>query len=88
MDQKDILTVVLDIINNIKNTGFTPEVVDLEAFLGGELGVDSVEMLEAWYEIEKTLNIKVNDSEKRAIYTLDDLIDAIQAHLPAEAVKF
>ncbi|ORJ23872.1 acyl carrier protein [Rouxiella badensis] len=87
MDQKDILSVVLDTINDIKNTGFTPDVVDLEAFLGGELGVDSVEMLESWYEIEKKLNIKVNDSEKRAIYTLGDLIGKIEAHLPAEAVK-
>lgn len=44
-------------------------------------------MLESWYEIEKKLNIKVNDSEKRAIYTLGDLIGKIEAHLPAEAVK-
>ncbi|WP_407321141.1 hypothetical protein [Dickeya ananatis] len=46
--QKDVLAMVLDIINGIKNTGFTPDVVELDAFIGGELGVDSVEMLESW----------------------------------------
>ncbi|SLM64225.1 MULTISPECIES: acyl carrier protein [Dickeya] len=85
--QKEILTVVLDVINGIKNTGFTPEIVDLEAFLGGELGVDSVEMLESWYEIEKRLNIKVNDGDKRGIYTLGDLVGTIEAHLPEDALK-
>ncbi|AIR71682.1 acyl carrier protein [Dickeya fangzhongdai] len=85
--QKEILAVVLDIINGIKNTGFTPDVVELDSFIGGELGVDSVEMLESWYEIEKRLHIKVNDSDKRGIYTLGDLIGTIEANLPAEAVK-
>ncbi|ULR29567.1 acyl carrier protein [Dickeya fangzhongdai] len=85
--QKEILVVVLDIINGIKNTGFTPDVVELDSFIGGELGVDSVEMLESWYEIEKRLHIKVNDGDKRGIYTLGDLIGTIEAHLPAEAVK-
>jgi len=83
--QQDLLVVVLDVINEIKKTGFTPDIVDLESFLGGELGVDSVEMLEAWYEIEKKLGIKVNDGEKRDIYTLGDLVGKIEAHLPAKA---
>ncbi|MFZ4834007.1 acyl carrier protein [Rouxiella sp. Mn2063] len=85
--QQEILVVVLDVINEIKKTGFTPEIVDLESFLGGELGVDSVEMLEAWYEIEKKLNIKVNDGDKRDIYTLGDLVSKIEAHLPAVETK-
>ncbi len=85
--QKDILAVVLDVINDIKNTGFTPEIVELDSFIGGELGVDSVEMLESWYEIEKRLNIKVNDSEKRGVYTLGDLVSRIEAYLPAVEVR-
>ncbi|WAT02514.1 acyl carrier protein [Rouxiella chamberiensis] len=85
--QQDILAVVLDIINDIKNTGFTPEIVDLDAFIGGELGVDSVEMLESWYEIEKRLHIKVNDSDKRGIYTLGDLVAKIEAQMPELAEK-
>ncbi|MFU9136887.1 acyl carrier protein [Erwinia tasmaniensis] len=83
--QQELLAVVLDIINEIMKTGFTPETVDMESFLGGELGVNSVEMLEAWYGIEKQLNIRVNDGEKRDIYTLGDLIRVIQQHLPAQA---
>ncbi|MBP2836652.1 acyl carrier protein [Dickeya parazeae] len=85
--QTDVLAVVLDIINGIKNTGFTPDVVELDAFIGGELGVDSVEMLESWYEIEKRLNIKVNDGDKRGIYTLGDLVSTIEANLPEDALK-
>lgn len=61
--------------------------MDLDSFIGGELGVDSIEMLESWYEIEKRLHIKVNDGDKRGIYTLGDLVGTIEAHLPAEEIK-
>lgn len=83
-DQNNVLQSVLEIINDIKFTAFSSETVELNYFLGGDLGVDSVEMLEIWYDIEKTLDIKVEDHEKRDLYTLADVMKVIEPKLVTE----
>lgn len=70
---------VLDAINEIKKTGFEPESVDLDFYLGGDLGVDSREMLEIWYELEQRLDVRVQDEEKRDLYTLGDVVALVEA---------
>lgn len=70
---------VLDAINEIKKTGFEPESVDLDFYLGGDLGVDSREMLEIWYELEQRLDMRVQDEEKRDLYTLGDVVALVEA---------
>jgi len=80
------MAVVLDVINDIKRTGFTYESVEPEFYLGGDLGVDSREMLEIWYELEQRLNVRVEDSEKRDLYTLSDVVGVLSGKLELEAV--
>ena len=46
---------VLIAINEIKRTGFTPDSVEPDFYLGGDLGVDSEEMLEVWNELGQQL---------------------------------
>lgn len=70
---------VLDAINEIKKTGFEPESVDLDFYLGGDLGVDSREMLEIWYELEQRLDMRVQDEEKRDLYTLGDVVALVES---------
>lgn len=72
---------VLDAINEIKKTGFEPESVDLDFYLGGDLGVDSREMLEIWYELEQRLSIQVMDEEKRDLYTVGDVVALVDTKL-------
>jgi acyl carrier protein len=72
---------VLDVINDIKKTGFTLDTVEPESYLGGDLGVDSREMLEIWYELEQRLNIRVQDAEKRDLYTLADVVTLLESKL-------
>ncbi|AIY41030.1 hypothetical protein LT85_1872 [Collimonas arenae] len=82
MSKKEVmLETVLDVINNIKKTGFTRDSVEQDFYLGGDLGVDSKEMLEIWYELEQRLNIRVQDAEKRDLYTLDDVINLLESKL-------
>lgn len=73
------LKAVLDAINEIKKTGFEPESVDLDFYLGGDLGVDSREMLEIWYELEQRLDMRVQDEEKRDLYTLGDVVALVES---------
>ena len=70
----ELFDVVLNVINSIKKTGFTRDVVEADFYLGGDLGVDSKEMLEIWYELEQRLGIRVHDAEKRDLYTLEEVI--------------
>lgn len=84
--RKNVMAVVLDVINDIKRTGFTYESVEPEFYLGGDLGVDSREMLEIWYELEQRLNVRVEDSEKRDLYTLSDVVGVLSGKLELEAV--
>ncbi|MGO1070382.1 acyl carrier protein [Lysobacter sp. CA199] len=77
---------VLSAINEIKRTGFTVESVEPDFYLGGDLGVDSREMLEIWYELEQRLSIRVADSDKRDRYTLQDVVDVLRAQLDHRAL--
>jgi len=77
MNQDVILENVINIINDVKSTGFSAKHADMDFYLGGDLGIDSVEMLEIWYEIENALKIKVEDGEKRNLYTLEDIVNII-----------
>ncbi|MBB4129008.1 acyl carrier protein [Xanthomonas translucens] len=77
---------VLSAINEIKRTGFTIDTVEPDFYLGGDLGVDSREMLEIWYELEQRLNVRVADADKRDRYTLQDVVDVLSAQLNTRAL--
>jgi acyl carrier protein len=81
----NVLEEVLAAINEIKRTGFTVDSVEPDFYLGGDLGIDSREMLEIWYEIEQRLNIRVADADKRDRYTLQDVSDVVRTHLGDKA---
>lgn len=81
----NVLEEILAAINEIKRTGFTVDTVEPDFYLGGDLGIDSREMLEIWYEIEQRLNIRVADADKRDRYTLQDVSDVIRAQIDGNA---
>jgi acyl carrier protein len=57
----------------------------MDSYLGGELGIDSREMLEIWYEIEKKLDITVHDYDKRDAYTIQDVVRIFEKQLLVNA---
>ena len=77
---------VLIAINEIKRTGLTPDSVEPDFYLGGDLGVDSKEMLEVWYELEQRLGIQVSGADKRDRYMLQDVVDVVRAQLGDRAL--
>ena len=42
-------------------------------------------MLEIWYELEQRLGIRVDDSEKRDLYTLSDVVAVLEGKLELSA---
>jgi acyl carrier protein len=81
----NVLEQVLAAINDIKRTGFTADTVEPDFYLGGDLGIDSREMLEIWYEIEQRFGIEIADADKRDRYTLQDVVDVLQPRLGESA---
>jgi acyl carrier protein len=78
---QNTFALLLQAINDVKQTGFTPDSIDADFYLGGDLGIDSREMLEIFYEIEQRLDIRVEDGEKRDLYTLADVVRVLDMKL-------
>jgi acyl carrier protein len=83
--RNDTLAVLLQVVNDVKKTGFTPDSVDPDFYLGGDLGIDSREMLEIWYELEQRLGIRVPDLHKRDLYTIADVVSLVESKLEPSA---
>jgi acyl carrier protein len=60
-----------EITNEVKKTGFFPDMIEEDTYLGGDLGIDSAEMLEIWMKLEQKYNIRIDDAMKRDIYTVE-----------------
>ena len=78
MERTQIVKTMLDVINAIKHTSFTPEQVTEETYLGGDMGIQSVEMLEAMYDIQKALDVTIEDKEMSGLYTVGDVVNLIE----------
>ena len=67
----------------------SPDDFDENALLvGGDLGIDSIDLLELVVMIEKDYGVVINNQEigKEVFATLSTLADYIQEHMPRETV--
>lgn len=64
----------------IKRSDLSIETLDPSFYLGGDLGIDSIEMLEIWFGLEKELRMRVPDLEKREIYTVGQVLEVLKRH--------
>ena len=86
MTRNEVRQVICDVFNKIKRVDmFNLDNVAEDAYLGGDLGFDSIEMLEAWVDIQKGLNIVIQDSEMIDILTIGEVIDLILTKNPKKA---
>lgn len=79
MEDRQLVEAFCEAVNKIKRTGFTADMVDLDWHLGGDFGIDSVEMLEIWIDLEQRLRLRILDESKRDIYTLQDVLEVVGA---------
>lgn len=85
-EKVNVFDTLLAAINEVKRTGFTSDSVEPDFYLGGDLGIDSREMFEVWYELEERLGIKVEETDKRDRYTLQDVADVLRTMLGERAL--
>ena len=78
-----VVSAFCDVMNQVKRAAFRPDLLDLDHYLGGDLGIDSIEMLEIWYDLEKRLGVCVPDDEKRGVVTLRQVVAVFQQKLQA-----
>lgn len=69
-----------DAVNEVKRGGLTVSSLDESAYLGGDMGIDSIEMLEIWFRLEKALGVKIPDDDKRDIYTVGQALGVVDNH--------
>ena len=86
MSSENVVNTLCDVINQIKKTAFSADIVDLDFYLGGDLGIDSREMLEIWYDLEQKFDIKIHDSEKRDLYQISDVVRLLESKLEVMTV--
>lgn len=70
-------------VNAVKRNALTVQTLDTNHYLGGDLGIDSIEMLEIWFRIEKCCGTHIPDADKRDIYTVEEVLNVVYRHLPA-----
>jgi acyl carrier protein len=82
-DSSSPLAAFADALNAIKRTAHPISSLRADHYLGGDLGIDSIEMLEIWFRAEKSLGIKLPDDAKRDIYTVGEVLAVLDAHANA-----
>lgn len=78
MTIEHLYDVFFEVVNNVKKTAFSLDIIAPDFHLGGDLGIDSREMLEIWYDLEEVLNVEIPDAEKRDIYTVEDVVEVLK----------
>lgn len=71
-------------VNAVKRCALSAQTLDDAQYLGGDLGIDSIEMLEIWFRIEKWFGIRIPDDAKRDIYTVQEVIGVVRSRLSAD----
>lgn len=82
----DLLDAFCEAVNAVKRVALSADTVGVEQYLGGDLGIDSVEMLEIWFRMEKALETQIPDTAKRDIYTVAEVLAVLERHIPANSV--
>ncbi len=82
-NRAQLLQALCTAINAVKRTALSADTIDLQHYLGGDLGIDSIEMLEIWFRVEKILAVQIPDDDKRDIYTVEEVQEVLRRHAPA-----
>lgn len=81
MDRSQIVSTIINTVEKLKNQTYNRDEITEETYLGGDMGVSSVEMLEAMFDIQKELNIQVPEQELADLYTIADVTNLVEKYL-------
>jgi len=81
MNRNEVMKDLIVIVEDIKKTKYDQSQIGEASYLGGDLGVHSVEMLEAMYDLQKKFNIKIDDKDLVELYTIEDVLNMLGKYL-------
>jgi acyl carrier protein len=81
MERREVMAKLIKIIENIKQVKYDSQSIGEESYLGGDLGVHSVEMLEAMFDVQRDFRVVIDDKEFVNLYTIKDVMDMIMRNL-------
>lgn len=70
-----------DGLKQVKRMSLDPETLDHALYLGGDIGIDSIEMLEIWFHAERQLGIRIPDDAKRDVYTVGEVLKVLDGFI-------
>lgn len=73
-------------VGAVKRAVIDPGEIQPSAYLGGDLGIDSIEMLEIWFRMERELGLHLPDGAKRDIYTVAQVLEVFDRHLGPQPI--
>lgn len=86
-DQTNTSQALCAAINAVKRSALSADGLDTTQYLGGDLAIDSIEMLEIWFHTEKALGVRIPDEAKRDIYTLADALQVLDQVVAAREAQ-
>lgn len=78
MQAETIRSEFISIVERNRKKTFPEGTLTNDSFLGGDLGMDSIEILEALVDLQKQLAVSIPKEELGELYTLGDVIGLVQ----------
>lgn len=80
MNRDEVAHELFKVIKAIKRNDMETSEWSEDAFLGGDLGLDSVEVLEAIVDIQKVFQVEIPKEDLGELYTVKDVVDLVLRH--------
>jgi acyl carrier protein len=81
MNRSEVMAELITIVEGIKKLTYDREQINETSYLGGDLGVHSVEMLEAMFDLQNRFQIKIEDRDLVELYSVKDVLDMLEKYI-------
>jgi acyl carrier protein len=85
MDTQEIKTVLLDAFQRTKGKQLDVSKISDTSNLATDLGLDSLDMIETVWEIEKRFDVSINEQELKSLSTVNEVVKFIDGLLKAKS---
>lgn len=82
MDEKEVLAVLIDVVEEIKDDPVDTDAIDSDTKLRDDLEIDSLQTAEMLVEIEERLGVTITDEEAPTLQTVGDVMGLIMQRNP------
>lgn len=84
MDQQEIKTVLIEAFQRTKGKQFDPSTIKDDSNLINDLGLDSLDMIETVWDIEKKFDISIREDQLKSLATVSEVIKLVEGLVQAK----